>query len=32
LLDTCYHPTMGTAYEPVIMALDELRLKLDGLS
>ena len=31
LLDTCYHPTVGTAYEPVVMALDELRLKIEGL-
>jgi len=32
LIDTCYHPTVGTAYEPLIMALDELRLKLDNLA
>jgi len=31
LIDTCYSPTVGTAYEPIIMALDELRLKLDNL-
>jgi NADH oxidase (H2O2-forming) len=31
LMDTCYHPTTGTAYEPVIMALDELRLKFDNV-
>jgi len=31
LTDTCYHPTVGTAYEPVVMALDELRLKIEGL-
>ena len=31
LIDTCYHPTSGTAYEPVIMALDELRLTLDNI-
>jgi len=28
--DTCYHPTVGTAYEPTAMALDEMRLKLDN--
>jgi len=32
LSDTCYSPTVGTAYEPLIMALDELRLKLDNLT
>ena len=32
LIDTCYSPTVGTAYEPLIMALDELRLKLDNLA
>ncbi len=30
LTDTCYYPTVGTAYEPVVMALDNLRLQLDG--
>jgi NADH oxidase (H2O2-forming) len=30
LMDTCYHPTTGSAYECLIMALDELRLKLDN--
>ncbi|MCD6359089.1 MAG: FAD-dependent oxidoreductase [Dehalococcoidia bacterium] len=30
LIDTCYFPTTGSAYESVTMALDELRLKLDG--
>ncbi len=30
VVDTCYHPTVGTAYEPVVMALDDLRLGLDG--
>jgi len=30
VVDTCYHPTVGTAYEPVVMALDDLRLVLDG--
>jgi len=29
LIDTCYSPTIGTAYEPLIMALDELRMKLN---
>lgn len=32
LIDTCYSPTVGTTYEPIIMALDELRLKLDNLA
>jgi NADH oxidase (H2O2-forming) len=32
VVDTCYHPTVGTAYEPVVMALDDLRLVLDGHS
>jgi NADH oxidase (H2O2-forming) len=32
LFDTCYHPTVGTAYEPIAMALDELRLTLDNIS
>jgi NADH oxidase (H2O2-forming) len=32
LMDTCYHPTAGTAYEPIIMALDELRLKIDNVA
>jgi len=32
VVDTCYHPTVGTAYEPVAMALDELRMELDGRS
>ncbi|MGB2584238.1 MAG: FAD-dependent oxidoreductase, partial [Dehalococcoidia bacterium] len=31
LIDTCYHPTVGTAYEPIVMALDELRLTLDNI-
>jgi len=31
LIDTCYYPVVGTAYEPTVMALDEIRLKLDGL-
>jgi pyruvate/2-oxoglutarate dehydrogenase complex dihydrolipoamide dehydrogenase (E3) component len=31
LVDTCYYPVVGTAYEPTVMALDELRLKLDHL-
>ena len=30
VIDTCYSPTVGTAYEPLIMALDELRLKIDN--
>lgn len=30
LIDTCYSPTVGSAYESLIMALDELRLKLDN--
>jgi len=30
VIDTCYSPTVGTAYEPLTMALDELRLKLDN--
>ncbi len=30
LTDTCYYPTSGTAYEPVVMALDNLRLHMDG--
>jgi NADPH-dependent 2,4-dienoyl-CoA reductase/sulfur reductase-like enzyme len=30
VIDTCYHPTVGTAYEPVVMAVDDLRLALDG--
>jgi NADH oxidase (H2O2-forming) len=29
VIDTCYCPTTGTAYEPLMMAFDELRLKLD---
>jgi NADPH-dependent 2,4-dienoyl-CoA reductase/sulfur reductase-like enzyme len=32
LIDICYSPTVGTAYEPIVMALDELRLKLDNLA
>jgi hypothetical protein len=30
LIDTCYYPTTGTAYEPVVMALDNLRVQMDG--
>ncbi len=30
VIDTCYSPTVGTAYEPLVMALDELRLKIDN--
>lgn len=30
LIDTCYSPTTGSAYEATTMALDELRLKLDN--
>jgi len=29
LIDTCYSPTVGSAYESIIMALDELIPKLD---
>jgi len=29
IIDTCYSPTVGSAYEAVIMALDELMPKLD---
>jgi len=28
LIDTCYSPTVGSAYESIIMALDELMFKL----
>ncbi len=30
VIDTCYSPTVGTAYEPLVMALDELRFKIDN--
>ena len=30
VIDTCYSPTVGTAYEPLVMALDELKLKIDN--
>jgi NADH oxidase (H2O2-forming) len=30
VVDTCYSPTVGSAYEPLVMAFDQLRLKLDG--
>ena len=31
LIDTCYSPTTGSAYEAVTMALDELRFKLSDM-